>query len=252
MRRLIFCLIMACKLFYTPSCTSWRDQYKRAMSWENFLYGICEQHRRRSAPFLFAAYVIRYNIQNFKTRTRTDRFECYLIANPRRQVFSWHCSLITWRSLRTLDLLFWKINQESLWTNRRFCFSFVLFFIKWAPSIQFVSSSIPSWQISTAHAQPFRGTRDLAFCLKVRLDSLLVWASSGGSGETARMRRLAWTFAARIGDKYQIRLTWPKLFLFYRFNMFRAYLNFLLKPPQGHLLAFIRNTVFNYRLNKDL
>ena len=29
------------------------------------------------------------------------------------------------------------------------------------------------------------------------------------SGETARMRRLAWTFAARIGDKYQIRLTRP-------------------------------------------
>ena len=49
--------------------------------------------------------------------------------------------------------------------------------------------------------------RDLAFCLKVPLDSLLVWASSEGSGETARMRRLAWTFAARIGDKYQIRLT---------------------------------------------
>ena len=39
------------------------------------------------------------------------------------------------------------------------------------------------------------------------LDSLLVWASSEGSGETARMRRLAWTFAARISDKYQIRLT---------------------------------------------
>ena len=57
------------------------------------------------------------------------------------------------------------------------------------------------------HAQPFRGDRDLAFCLKVPLDSLLVWASSEGSGETARMRSLAWTFAARIGDKYQIRLT---------------------------------------------
>ena len=53
------------------------------------------------------------------------------------------------------------------------------------------------------------GARDLAFCLKVPLDSLLVWASSGGSGETARMRRLAWTFAARIGDKYQIRLARP-------------------------------------------
>ena len=70
----------------------------------------------------------------------------------------------------------------------------------WAPSSEIVSSSIPSWQISTAHAQTFSGARDLAFCLKVSLDSLLVWASSEGSGETARMRRLAWTFAARIGD----------------------------------------------------
>ena len=77
----------------------------------------------------------------------------------------------------------------------------------WAPSSEFVSSSIPSWQILTAHAQSFRGARDLAFCLKVSLESLLVWASSGGSGETARMRRLAWTFAARICYKYQIRLT---------------------------------------------
>ena len=81
---------------------------------------------------------------------------------------------------------------------------------KWAPSSEFVSSSIPSWQILTAHAQPFRGARDLAFCLKVPLDSLLVWASSEGSGETARMRRLAWTFAAGIGDKYQIRSTRSK------------------------------------------
>ena len=77
----------------------------------------------------------------------------------------------------------------------------------WAPSSEFVSSSIPSWQILTAHAQPFRGARDLAFCLKVHLDSLFIWASSEGSGETARMRRLAWTFAARIGYKYQIRLS---------------------------------------------
>ena len=77
----------------------------------------------------------------------------------------------------------------------------------WAPPSEFVSSSIPSWQILTAHAQTFRGDRDLVFWLKVPLDSLLVWASSEGSGETARMRRLAWTFAARIGYKYQIRLT---------------------------------------------
>ena len=68
-----------------------------------------------------------------------------------------------------------------------------------------MSLSILSWQVLTAHAQPFRGARDLVFCLKIPLDSLLVWASSGGSGKTAQMRRLAWTFAARICDKYQIR-----------------------------------------------
>ena len=79
----------------------------------------------------------------------------------------------------------------------------------WGASSEFVSSSIPSWQISTVHVQPFREARDLVFCLKVPLDSLLIWASSEGSGETAWMRRLAWTFAARIGDKYQIRLTRP-------------------------------------------
>ena len=56
----------------------------------------------------------------------------------------------------------------------------------WAASSEFVSSSIPSWKILTAHAQPFRGARDLAFCLKVPLDSLLVWASSGGSSDTAQ------------------------------------------------------------------
>ena len=84
----------------------------------------------------------------------------------------------------------------------------VFYMAIWAPSSEFVSSSIPSWQILTAHAQPFSGARDLAFCLKVPLDSLLVWASSKGPGETTRMRRLAWIFAARKGDKNQIRLTW--------------------------------------------
>ena len=91
-------------------------------------------------------------------------------------------------------------NKHKKWEQN-------LIAIIWASSSEFVSLSIPSWQILTAHAQPFREARDLAFCLKVPLDSLLVWASSEGSGETARMRRLAWTFAARIGDKYQIRLT---------------------------------------------
>ena len=86
---------------------------------------------------------------------------------------------------------------------------FLCRFSIWALSSEFVSSSIASWQILTAHAHTFRGARNLAFCLKVPLDSLLVWASSEGSCQTARMRRLAWTFAARIGDKYQIACRGP-------------------------------------------
>ena len=95
-----------------------------------------------------------------------------------------------------------------------------------------MSSSILSWQTLTAHAKPFRGARDLAFCLKVPLDSLLVWASSGGSDETARTRRLAWTFAARIGYKYQIRLTrskWRQL----------AQGNEILMPTDRSLRSFV-------------
>ena len=84
-----------------------------------------------------------------------------------------------------------------------------LSYILWSASSEFVSSSIPSWQILTAHAQPFRGARDMAFCLKVPLDSLIVWVSSGGSGETARMRRLAWTFAAReVPNNISTKFAW--------------------------------------------
>ena len=101
-------------------------------------------------------------------------------------------------SVRITYYSFWEVHSTQSWDFQNKI---------WAASSEFVSSSIPSWQILTAHAQPFRGARDLAFCLKVSLDSLLVWASSEGSGETARMRRLAWTFPARIGDKYQIHLT---------------------------------------------
>ena len=112
-------------------------------------------------------------------------------------------SLSRWWYLLFIIFIFFFLKREFHLTLAR-SNNFI-----WAPSSEFVSSSIPPWQILTAHAQPFRGVMDLAFCLKVPLDSLLVWASSGGSGETARMRRLAWTFAARIGDKYQIRLTRP-------------------------------------------
>ena len=115
------------------------------------------------------------------------------------------CSKTQFRLTRPKYLL--NITQARVHGSLIECSTFYCEVMIWAPSSEFVSSSIPSWQIVTAHVQPLRGARDLAFCVKVPLDSLLVWASSGGSGETVRMRRLAWTFAARISDKYQIRLT---------------------------------------------
>ena len=139
------------------------------------------------------------NIDRKGTRKALKLIQQHFIINPITK--GWLVFKVTWRcgvpsshiftSCRWDFTCFFNVSHWNFWYNS---------FINWAPSSESVSSSIPSWQILTAHAQPFRGARDLAFCLKVPLDSL-VWASSGGSGETARMRRLAWTFAARIGDK---------------------------------------------------
>ena len=97
---------------------------------------------------------------------------------------------------------------------------------------------------------PFRWTRDLAFCLKVRLDSLLVWASSGGSGETARMRSLAWTFAGRIDDKYQICLTrsiWKSTILLISLNYHKIpKLSVLLELYMYSISVYI---CFSYRVH---
>ena len=142
-------------------------------------------HTQKSQNWLY--------IKNFVLRHQRANHICHKLWTENcemRQIFKW--DLINFCEIFTTITLKLSINRQKP---------------LWAPSSEFVSSSIPSRQILTAHAQPFRGTRDLAFCLKVPLDSLLVWASSGGSGETVRMRRLAWTFIARIGYKYQIRLT---------------------------------------------
>ena len=51
---------------------------------------------------------------------------------------------LCFRSLNSSLFLYFATNQHSLARTN------------WAPSSEIVSSSIPSWQISTAHAQPFR------------------------------------------------------------------------------------------------
>ena len=171
-------------------------------------YRLCEQRRfRRACASAQSRQNLRCSLiqavnQEEPSDRKPDPWPLWMAGHAQLKFVMTECSKTQIR-LTGLNCLFkffikFQCNQNDTFKVAR---------IIWAPSSEFVSSSIPSWQISTAHAQPFRGARDLDFCPKVPLDSLLIWASSGGSGETARMRRLAWTFAARIGDKYQIRLT---------------------------------------------
>ena len=82
-----------------------------ARPWENVSYSICEQQRRRLAcasaqsdQHLYCSLPRQYGtytclIQNFKTLANlcrwAGRFESYLVANPRRHVFSWWGSVPT-------------------------------------------------------------------------------------------------------------------------------------------------------------
>ena len=115
---------------------------------------------------------------------------------------------ICWRHMSfTLLLMTWRLNKTQNPRERHIWMSNEQTKKKMSPVMRicvFEHSVMTNFNCACPAIQR---VRDLAFCLKVPLDSLLVWASSEGSGETARMRRLAWTFDARIGDKYQIRLT---------------------------------------------
>ena len=67
------------------------------------------------------------------------------------------------------------------------------------------SSSVNS--SSNTHAQPSIGARCL-FGRTIRLLPYFMSANSEGSGETVRMRRLAWAFAGRLCDKYHNLMRW--------------------------------------------
>ena len=54
---------------------------------------------------------------------------------------------------------YFTIKVSVSGVSNRNCHKFSI----WAASSEFVSSSIPSLQILTAHSQPFRGARDQAF-----------------------------------------------------------------------------------------
>ena len=57
-------------------------------------------------------------------------------------------------------------------------------------------------------AQASSVARCLIFGRTLRLLPDFMCANSEGSGETARMRRLAWAFAGRLCDKYHNLMSW--------------------------------------------
>ena len=52
------------------------------------------------------------------------------------------------------------------------------------------------------------GRHPVGPCLKLPLAPYIVWANSKGSGETARLRRLALALAICLCDKYTFRINW--------------------------------------------
>ena len=62
------------------------------------------------------------------------------------------------------------------------------------------------------------GVRCLIFGRTLRLLPYFMCANSEGSGETARMRRLAWAFVGRLCDKYHNLMSWLILFAFISVN----------------------------------
>ena len=63
------------------------------------------------------------------------------------------------------------------------------------------------------HAQPSSGARCLIFSQTLRLLPYVMCVNSEGSGETARMPRLAWAFAGRLCDKYHHLMSWLILYV---------------------------------------
>ena len=83
----------------------------------------------------------------------------------------------------------------------------------------YFSSSLNSF-FKRAHVQPSSGTRWLIFGRTIRLLPYFMCANSEGSGETARMRRLAWAFAGRLCDKHHNLMNYHIFLTSWRFRRF--------------------------------
>ena len=120
-----------------------------------------------------------------------------------RLCVSRHTVILVWQSMwmwiRLLNTVITVMNKPE-----------TCLFLSWPISWDYGTHS------SNAHAQPSNGARCRVFGRTLRLLPYFMWANSEGSGETTRMRRLAWAFAGRLCDKYHNLVSW----LIYQFKTF--------------------------------
>ena len=128
-----------------------------------------------------------------------------------------------------------KIHGKT-W-HRCSVFTLVLF-PKWAPSSKFVSSSIPSWQILTAHAQPFRGP---GIWLSVWLFLLTHCLYERAAEVLARLPGCAGSPEPCCSHRRYVpnRLTWPKSWIQY-------FLICRLREHWFYVMSFIFHSVYNW------
>ena len=81
---------------------------------------------------------------------------------------------------------------------------------KWANSWDYGTFRPPQTHSSNAHAQPSSGAKYPNFGRTLRLLPYFMCATSEGSSENARMRRIAWAFVGRLCDKYHNPMSWLK------------------------------------------
>ena len=82
------------------------------------------------------------------------------------------------------------------------------------------------WYFSSSVNSFFKrisGTRCLIFGRTLRLLPYIMCANSEGSGETARMRRLAWAFVGRLCDKYHNLMSWLNYYRNQLHSLFSAF-----------------------------
>ena len=107
-----------------------------------------------------------------------------------------------WRNPYDLDL--WNGRHDTASTEQLF-----------EPAHAIMAVFVLSEPSSNAHAQPSSGARCQVFGRTLCLRPYFMCANSEGSGEAARMCRLAWAFAVRLCDKYHILMSWLIYFLLF-------------------------------------